>query len=1239
MYFIIFSLFAIALLSVYGRLFLQVFGEVYESSKNFLLKLIMCLRVWLFHLESKIRSAIKAKPNSKYEALTPSAQIEENKVYSEALEFALEHEDIKNVALSGPYGSGKSTVMKTFEHLHPEYNYLNISLAGFKNEKTDESLLEVSIIQQMFYHVRQSDLPDSRFKRIKKMSAIGILVKVVTFILWLGILVILLGKWPFSVPMIWKYPALNAKPSEVLFWIFLALTIGIVHSIFRMYNGSKFNKLNISTGQLEMSDSVEKTSILNKNLDEIIYFFDVTDFNVVVFEDLDRFTDTEIFTRLRELNIIINNSKQVGRKIVFIYALREEVFGKGSKTKFFDFVVPIIPVVNSSNSGDVLLARLRLENLISQPLEEMCAKLSFYLSDMRIVKNIFNEFLMYRSKLGTFSLDLQKLLGMIVFKNTEAVDFAKLNKNEGLVYELFGKRKTFLETINNASEDRITELLTEIERVKNWGLTNGQELRSVYVMKLFELTEFGRNGNLYIDGNVMKYPELLSEEGFEKFREQASIMYIPIGGESQRAIQFSAVEDSVDESKTFKMRLDELNFKKDYELEIAQKELDSLRSQIRDNGKLKFSELVNHPLIDLSGEEVNNNDTIMFLVRNGYIDEDYHNFITYFHPGKIARKDKEFLLSISNHRAKGFDFEIERVHNLVAEMHLRDFDQIEVLNFTLLDHLFTSEAKYLQEINAFCKHLRPGIELSKKFREEYLLIGKFPGQFVAKLAELHDDFWGSIISDSLYDLEVKRSYLTLLVNNAPILSLRKQDKNGVLSTFISDQNDFLMLVRKDMGVDKLNTILSGLDIKFKDLESRGSKDYFRAILDNGNFELNTSMIAKSVKSKISDKTRHKGLDTKLKECNYTTILGQGDEKLISHVHNNFEEYSKLVLLSEPSNISESEEAFIDALNRMAKFPDDNVNEFTKKMNVLVNDVSKVSSGLRERLFIYNKVDANWPNIYVFHNENPSSDTLLNFLNRPANYNKLKRMNLRDSLEAIEENQVTLLMTYLSESDAYSYDAYAALLTSFDDNLDGISISNLHESKVKALIEKRKLSYNEANFEMIQGKFRALDINLAEHDPEKFLSDVGNYTLDSSEFIRMFKSEKFDFSQKEAFLQHVLADDIRASDELANIIMENFKDVHQDFSFELLQSLAGSDNDKESKAQFLLRYFSEYDNSGIRELLKLIGGDYAILASEDEKSVEINHSSFNEQLLILLKDEGVVTGFEVNGGKIHVAIYT
>jgi len=314
--------------------------------REYIVKHLTKLALWLRRKDVQPESSIISLAPK---ILTTPEDIEVIQPYLNELERSLTEKDLTNIAIAGTYGSGKSTIIKTFQYLHPEpeYEFLNISLASFKDNEENgkkksaknkrvnieersgndlERRLEISILQQIFYHEKPSKIPDSRFKRINNTKGWKLLLISSSLIIWL-ISTFILFRFAYIDkinPSSWHHSLKFDWIAFISFCIFFTGIGFFTKYIVRLFSNSKINKFSIK-GELELGDNVDK-SVFNEHLEEIIYFFERTPYNVIIIEDLDRFETTDIFTKLRELNILLNTSKLIKREINFIYSVKDELF-------------------------------------------------------------------------------------------------------------------------------------------------------------------------------------------------------------------------------------------------------------------------------------------------------------------------------------------------------------------------------------------------------------------------------------------------------------------------------------------------------------------------------------------------------------------------------------------------------------------------------------------------------------------------------------------------------------------------------------------------------------------------------------------------------------------------------------------------------------------------------------------------------------------------------------------------
>ena len=108
-----------------------------------------------------------------FEKLTPNKEADIS-VYEEAIDFVFDNADVTNIAISGSYGAGKSSVIESYEKKHKDINFLHISLAHFEptecNElehSVKETTLEGKILNQLIHQIPVDRIPQTNF-RVKK---------------------------------------------------------------------------------------------------------------------------------------------------------------------------------------------------------------------------------------------------------------------------------------------------------------------------------------------------------------------------------------------------------------------------------------------------------------------------------------------------------------------------------------------------------------------------------------------------------------------------------------------------------------------------------------------------------------------------------------------------------------------------------------------------------------------------------------------------------------------------------------------------------------------------------------------------------------------------------------------------------------------------------------------------------------------------------------------------------------
>ena len=577
-------------------------------------------------------------------------------------------------------------------------------------------------------------------------------------------------------------------------------------------------KLDKATIELEEKKNV---SIMNRYLDEIIYLFQEKKYDVVIFEDIDRFENTHIFTKLRELNLILNQSEEVGRRIVFLYALKDDIFANAEeRTKFLDYIVPVIPFVNVSNSGD--LFRRKIANLHIPEAEvrsSFITDISAFVNDMRVLTNVVNEFDLYRNLLDP-KLNKEKLLAMILYKNLYPTDFSLLHQNKGVVYETFISTGLLKDEIKKDDWKRLEEIDLEIHAISEETLRSIEELRAVIVGKFLKLWP-GLGWEIYCDDNKADISSLFSEE---------NIQHILTGKIYFRDSRYrnSFIRPKVDEMKSSLGESYNYSQRKHLIQSIADDKIEDLKDE-RKAFMDDISAMEKYTLVDIAklgrnifehviitkGQE-KKYEVLKYLLEKGYIDEKYFFYISIFQEGRLTPSDQEFLLSIKFNAPKEFDYKLQEIPSLIQNLSVVDYDNKGVLNKDLLDYCLEHEDEFGDKCDAIIKQMvahEQYVDLLYKFMQESVCLTTF----IKRLAHIDKNIWKSLYKDINHTDKEKYYVISMIFMSADINDIKTINSAYPFNAYINKNSNYPHLF-EDIEKDKVIKLLDLLNLNVQSLK-------------------------------------------------------------------------------------------------------------------------------------------------------------------------------------------------------------------------------------------------------------------------------------------------------------------------------------------------------------------------------------------------------------------------------------
>lgn len=616
---------------------------------------------------------------------------------------------VLNIAITAPYSGGKSSFINTFIRTHPEYKYTQISLATFKEQKNrlgqdedsgnefdDEdstSKIEKSIVQQLLYRTKSEEAANSRFRRIypKKLGRLKLYEYTAPIAIWLSFALLAYFFDYFSFKELIEAQWFEIDPSIGFYWFLCfmaAVPILAARDAYSLLHNMNITHLNPFKGEVAFEQK-NRDSIFNIYLEEIIYYFSHSKSDVVFFEDLDRFEreKNEIFTKLKELNKLINDSEDVEQNVRFIYALKDDVFQGSVRTKFFDAIIPIIPIANRSNSYPKLRKLMQDACLIDGVKDEFLRDVSVFLDDMRLLKNIVTEFGIYANTLRNCldNLDLTNLLSFIIYKNYYCDDFALLHQNKGVLADFINSLERQRVELEDCLRKKIKNLEAKIRESKSEHLQYVEELNLLYLNHYLDREEY--KDIRTIEGKALR--SIPKDEVFSQLLklDHRPTLHLARGANPTARNEFSAF---IEEFGYTRRKEAIQNKSKEFDAE-SRRTISSLREQISLVRYRSYQELIGDSQNVLKGKEPLDLSLLTHLLRMGYIDENYHLYISVFAEGHMTLNDMEYISSVKLGAAIDPSHRIDNFEETIKHFNDKDFLEKAFFNHEIIDGCLSKE--------------------------------------------------------------------------------------------------------------------------------------------------------------------------------------------------------------------------------------------------------------------------------------------------------------------------------------------------------------------------------------------------------------------------------------------------------------------------------------------------------------------------------------------------------------------
>lgn len=507
---------------------------------------------------------------------------------------------------------------------------------------------------------------------------------------------------------------------------------------------------------------------------------------------------------------------------------------------------------------------------------------------------------------------------------------------------------------------------------------------------------------------------------------------------------------------------------------------------------------------------------MMVFMIEGYIDENYYDYISYFYEGMISPADREFILSIRQLQAPEYNRHIDKIDNFVKELHSNNFISDSILNIELLNY-FTSNKSRDPKISDFYNRLVDVIDASPKkydFLSEFCVSSNSTGTFLEPYYKPRlSSIWKDIVS---LPANEKRNILFVSI------LLFGGDLNDEIFNWICDNYSFVENHYSYIEDNRLKFIIE--NATFSVLQS-GNDPLLNLVISEYSYTItkdNLRVVLASVYNKPEATIQDITLDN-IRNC------GNDDVKSYLLDEDNFSTTFDCMNIQYNNESLESIEYILKS-----NLPEEKKRDFLIGQECRRENAIDLTDEQAIMMYECNLIVPTWENVSIlFKKYGSNTARVINFIK--ANCESLS---IEKSASGIDK-EVELFDLLFSSNEHLTFEEYVSLDKAFECDVEGDEyLTTLSKERFELLLRNLKIPFDKENIAVLNGTERLSTYLIFWN--KKFIENIDwDYMLSAEVCLVLLQSDRFSTEEKLTIIRKAQYPVTQNNEPLSNIVLSIF----------------------------------------------------------------------------------------------------